>query len=148
MATVVMLAMLPGGNSGLLLLFAVVWLGDTAAYFGGKSLGRRKLYARVSPKKTLEGSFFGLLGSVLGAFLVDAVWGTPLSWYWLVVAGVAGGVAEQAGDLCESLLKRSAGIKDSGSILPGHGGMLDRIDGLLFGAPVIYGIYLVALGGF
>jgi len=145
MATVVLLAMAPSGNSGLLLLFAVVWLGDTGAYFGGKLLGRHKLYERVSPKKTLEGSFFGLLASVGGAFLIDAVWGTPLAWHYLLLAGIGGGVAEQVGDLCESVLKRSAGIKDSGNILPGHGGMLDRIDGLLFAAPVVYGLFLAGL---
>lgn len=147
MACVVLLASGPMGNSGLLLLFAVVWLGDSAAYFGGKSLGRHKLYERVSPKKTLEGSFFGLLGSVGGAFIIDALFGTPLSPFLLVLVGVAGGVAEQMGDLCESILKRSAGVKDSGKLLPGHGGMLDRIDGLLFAAPIVYGIFLYGLQG-
>jgi phosphatidate cytidylyltransferase len=147
MACVVLLASGPQGNSGLLLLFAVVWLGDTAAYFGGKFLGRHKLYERVSPKKTLEGSFFGLLGSVGGAFLIDALFGTPLTPLTLVLVGVGGGVAEQMGDLCESILKRSAGVKDSGKLLPGHGGMLDRIDGLLFAAPVVYGIFLSGLMG-
>jgi phosphatidate cytidylyltransferase len=147
LACVVLLAAGPQGNSGLLLLFAVVWLGDTGAYFGGKLLGRHKLYERVSPKKTLEGSFFGLLGSVGGAFFIDAVFGTPLSAGLLVLVGVGGGVAEQMGDLCESVLKRSAGIKDSGNLLPGHGGMLDRIDGLLFAAPVVYGIFTYGLLG-
>jgi phosphatidate cytidylyltransferase len=147
MATIVLLASGPMGNSGLLLLFAVVWLGDSAAYFGGKSLGKHKLYPRASPKKTLEGSFFGLLGSVGGAFLIDALFGTPLSPMLLVLVGIGGGVAEQMGDLCESILKRSAGVKDSGKLLPGHGGMLDRIDGLLFAAPIVYGIFLYGLQG-
>ena len=143
MSAVVLLATVDGwGGSGLLTLFAVVWLGDSAAYFGGKSLGRHKLHARVSPKKTMEGSIFGLLGSVGGAFLIHALFSTPLSPLQLVLVGVLGGVAEQAGDLCESVLKRSVGVKDSGNILPGHGGMLDRIDGLLFAAPIVYGFYV------
>jgi phosphatidate cytidylyltransferase len=147
MASIVLLASGPMGNSGLLLLFAVVWLGDSAAYFGGKSLGKHKLYPKASPKKTLEGSFFGLLGSVGGAFLIDYLFGTPLSPMLLVLVGIGGGVAEQMGDLCESILKRSAGVKDSGKLLPGHGGMLDRIDGLLFAAPIVYGIFLYGSQG-
>lgn len=147
MACVVMLAMLPRGNSALLVLFAVVFLGDTGAYFGGKFLGKRKLYARVSPKKTLVGSLFGLLGSIGGAFLVDATFGTPLSTGQLLLVGAAGAVTEQIGDLCESILKRSTGIKDSGTLLPGHGGMLDRVDGLLFAAPVVYGVFIMSSVG-
>ena len=147
MACIVLLALLPRGNSGLLVLFAVVFLGDTGAYFGGKFLGKRKLYARVSPKKTLVGAGFGLLASIGGAFFIDFVFGTPLSAVQLVLVGAAGAVTEQVGDLCESILKRSAGIKDSGTLLPGHGGMLDRVDGLLFAAPVVYGIFLFAATG-
>ncbi|MBM4355241.1 MAG: hypothetical protein FJ109_15895 [Deltaproteobacteria bacterium] len=148
MASVVLLARLPEwGRSGLIMLFAVVWLGDSGAYFGGKLLGRHKLHPLVSPKKTLEGSFFGLLASVGGAFLIHHVCGSPLSVPMLLAAGIGGGMAEQVGDLCESVLKRSAGVKDSGALLPGHGGMLDRIDGLLFAAPVVYGLYLIALKG-
>jgi phosphatidate cytidylyltransferase len=143
MMAVAGLACLDGnGGPALLTLFAVVWLGDTGAYFGGKSLGRHKLHPKVSPKKTMEGSLFGLLGSVGGAFLIDAVFGTPLSWHALLLAGLLGGAAEQIGDLCESVLKRSAGVKDSGKILPGHGGILDRIDGLLFAAPIVLYFYM------
>jgi len=148
MASVVLLARIPGwGGSGLIMLFAVVWLGDSGAYFGGKFLGKHKLHPRVSPKKTIEGSFFGIAASIGGAFLIHAVCDSPLSVPLLLAAGLGGGVAEQIGDLCESVLKRSAGVKDSGALLPGHGGMLDRIDGLLFAAPVVYGLYVVALGG-
>lgn len=148
MASVVLLAQLPQwGGSGLIMLFAVVWLGDSGAYFGGKLLGRHKLHPRVSPKKTLEGSFFGLLASVGGAFLIHSLCGSPLSVPMLLAVGLGGGIAEQIGDLCESVLKRSAGVKDSGALLPGHGGMLDRIDGLLFAAPIVYVLYLVAILG-
>lgn len=147
-AAIAMTARLPEwGASGLIMLYAVVWLGDTAAYFGGKFLGRHKLYPQVSPKKTREGSFFGLVGSVGGAFFVDAVFGSPLAVHHLIVLGVVGGVAEQIGDLCESVLKRSAGVKDSGNILPGHGGMLDRIDGLLFAAPIVLATYVMVVAG-
>ena len=145
LAFVVRIATLPGwGGSALLILFAVVWMGDTMAYFGGKSMGRHKLYPQMSPKKTVEGSITGLAGSVGGALLVDALVGSPLSTSWLIAVGILGGVAEQTGDLLESMLKRSAGVKDSGSILPGHGGMLDRIDGLILAAPVVY--YLLEAG--
>jgi len=144
MVAVVLLAVMPRwGGSGLIILFAVVWLGDSAAYFGGKFLGRHKLHPRVSPKKTVEGSLFGLAGSVGGAFLIHAVCSTPLLPWQLALLGLVGGTAEQVGDLCESILKRSTGIKDSGTLLPGHGGMLDRIDGLLFAAPVVYGAFLL-----
>jgi len=147
MSAVVLLARLPDwGASGLLMLFAVVWLGDSAAYFAGKSIGRHKLYERVSPKKTWEGSWFGLAGSIGGAFLVDAIFSSPLSSIELTAVGLVAGAAEQVGDLCESVLKRSVGIKDSGSLLPGHGGMLDRVDGLLFAAPIVYWFYLAAIG--
>jgi phosphatidate cytidylyltransferase len=148
-ASCVLLVKLPHwGASGLLMLCSVVWLGDSGAYFGGKLLGRHKLYERVSPKKTLEGSFFGLAASVGGAFLVDWLVDSPFGQAWqLVLIGLAGGAAEQIGDLGESVLKRSVGIKDSGKLLPGHGGMLDRIDGLLFSGPVVLAAYLGKMKG-
>jgi len=139
LTSVVELTMIEGkGAVALLSLFAVVWLGDSFAYFGGKTLGRHKLYPAVSPKKTIEGSIAGLAGSVGGIFLIDALAGTGLSTVQLVLLGLLGGAAEQIGDLAESVLKRSVGVKDSGALLPGHGGMLDRIDGLLFAAPVAW----------
>lgn len=128
----------PTGAVPLLMLFAMVWMGDTGAYFGGKSMGRHRLYPAVSPKKTMEGSLWGLVGSVGGGALVHALATSTLSWTTVIVLGVLVGIAEQVGDLCESVLKRSAGVKDSGTLLPGHGGMLDRVDGLLFAAPFVY----------
>jgi phosphatidate cytidylyltransferase len=132
------------GTELLVLGFTVVFLGDTGAYFVGKAKGRRKLWPEISPNKTVEGSMGGLLGSVLGAILV---WGLfyliqgpknsiPLGPCLLV--GVLGAVLGQAGDLLESLMKRAAGTKDSGAFLPGHGGLLDRCDGLAFVFPLIY----------
>ena len=113
------------------------------AYFAGRAFGRRKLYPLVSPKKTWEGFFGGLAGSVIGLLIVRLV---GLSWQWTdltpfdcVVLGVVLGSAAVAGDLSESLMKRAYGVKDSGWIMPGHGGLLDRIDSVLFVAPLLVG---------
>lgn len=122
----------------LLLLFAlvVVWVGDTAAYFVGRAIGRIKFAPRLSPKKTWEGAVASLAASLLAA-LVFSRWISvvPVHLYGMAAAG---NIAGQVGDLLESAYKRSAGIKDSGSILPGHGGMLDRIDALILAVPVVW----------
>jgi phosphatidate cytidylyltransferase len=121
----------------ILLLFAIIWVGDTFAYYGGRALGRHFLAPEVSPKKTVEGAVAGLLGSLI-AGTIGGVWflGQP----WLNLAGISAltAIAGQLGDLAESVLKRSVGVKDSSSILPGHGGILDRLDSLFFAAPVFY----------
>jgi phosphatidate cytidylyltransferase len=133
---------LPGGAEWMLLLVAVTSVGEIAAYAVGSTVGRRKLAPRVSPGKTVEGAV-----AQLAASLVTGVLGL----HWLLPAeppalgaliGLCLGVAGQIGDLVESLLKRSVGSKDAGQLIPGHGGILDRIDGLLFNTPVLY--YLVA----
>jgi len=136
------------GRLAILLLFAVIWGGDTLAYFVGRSIGRRPLAARISPKKTVEGAIGGLLGSVLAAMVVRFAFlrvqpGTEIGAFMLVVLLVA--LAGQIGDLAESALKRGAEVKDSGAILPGHGGMLDRLDSLLFAAPTLW-LVLTAFG--
>ncbi len=115
----------------------VVFLGDTGAYFAGRAFGRHKLYERISPKKTVEGAIGGLASSVGGAFIAMAAFVPDLTPAMAVLVGVAGGATGQLGDLAESALKRSVGVKDSGTLLPGHGGMLDRVDGLIFALPVI-----------
>jgi phosphatidate cytidylyltransferase len=114
------------------------WAGDTGAYFIGRPFGRHKLAPRVSPKKSWEGSAASVVTSVLiaGAYLVRFVPQTPL-WH-IVLLTVAANVAGQLGDLAESAMKRGAGVKDSGSILPGHGGFLDRVDSSLFALPLVY----------
>lgn len=132
------------GNVIVLAILAMVFAGDTGAFFTGKLLGRHKLYPAVSPKKTVEGGVGGLLGSLGGALLVKAIFDLPMDWIPLAIIGILAGAAEQLGDFCESMLKRGAGVKDSGKLLPGHGGMFDRIDGVLFAAPVVYYCWLVA----
>jgi phosphatidate cytidylyltransferase len=143
------------GRHVLLAAAAVTWANDSMAFFGGKLLGRggrHKMYAAVSPNKTWEGSVSGMIGSVLGAFLVkwllhDAAdpaalaAGTPVRLSDPVVLAafaLVGGAAGQVGDLAESMFKRACGVKDSGTLLPGHGGLLDRIDAYLFVAPVAW----------
>lgn len=120
----------------ILLAVAIVWLGDSAAYFGGVTLGRHKLHEAVSPRKTWEGSIAGVAGSVAGAFLVKHIFSFhEISISHLLAFSISAAIIAQIGDLAESLFKRQFGVKDSGRIIPGHGGMLDRIDALLFVAP-------------
>lgn len=138
------------GPSLVIFLFFVVWAGDIVALLIGRAIGRHKLAPRLSPGKTWEGAVGSMVGSlaVAGGLLAlshqlsslnsvvlsysDETW-----WYWLGVAALVN-VAAQVGDLAESALKRSAGVKDSGNLLPGHGGMLDRIDALLLAAPALW----------
>ncbi len=133
------------GPEPILLLFVVIWAGDIGAYLVGRSMGQIPFFARISPRKTWEGALAGLAGSLLAAVVFA-------HWFWktadvkvviLIAAWVA--VAGQAGDLVESAIKRGAHQKDSGTLLPGHGGFLDRVDSLLFGAPALW-LALVILG--
>jgi phosphatidate cytidylyltransferase len=145
------------GPSLLAFLFLTVWAGDTVAMYAGRTFGERKLAPNLSPNKTWAGA----IGSVVGAMAVAGIllglssylaqWNSvKLSyadehwWYWLVLAVVVN-MAAQVGDLAESALKRSAGVKDSGTLLPGHGGVLDRIDALLLAAPVLWYAQVVRL---
>jgi phosphatidate cytidylyltransferase len=121
-----------------ILLFLVVWAGDIFAYAVGRMIGRTPLAKTISPKKTVEGAIAGLAGGVLVAWCFS-------HWFWqtgdqktvMLIGGVVA-LAGQAGDLVESALKRAANLKDSGTVLPGHGGLLDRIDSLLFAAPALW----------
>lgn len=130
---------LADGPGFLLLSLMLSWLSDTGAYFAGRFLGKHKLYEAVSPKKTVEGALGGIGGAVAGALLAHFLYlrTLPLS-HALSLAVIAGAIG-QAGDLGESLLKRSFGVKDSGGIIPGHGGLLDRVDALLFTSTILYG---------
>ncbi len=126
------------GGRRVVLLLAIVILADTFAFFVGHALGRRRLAPSLSPGKTVEGAIGGLVGGVLGALLVQKLALAELPPLHAAGLGVAVSALGIAGDLEESLLKRWAGAKDSGRLFPGHGGMLDRLDSLLFGAPVLY----------
>ena len=133
-------------NNGLNFIFflmLVTWAGDSGAYLAGRLLGRHKLYQAVSPKKTIEGMLGGVAAAILVAFLARGTFFSDLSILECLLLAPLVDLAGVLGDLAESLLKRSAGIKDSGKIFPGHGGILDRIDSLLFSAPVLYGYILL-----
>lgn len=138
------------GPSLVAFLLCAVWAGDIAALYVGKAFGRHKLAPKLSPNKTWEGTLGSVAGSLLAtgallglAHLLSVQWDSArLSfpedlWYWAILAVIVN-IAAQAGDLAESALKRSVGVKDSGSLLPGHGGVLDRIDALLLAAPVLW----------
>jgi phosphatidate cytidylyltransferase len=136
----------PTGAGWVLLTLGVAWFADTTAYFAGRYLGRHKLYEIVSPKKTVEGAIGGLLGSIFFAVLAS-LWflrgALPIE--HAVPLAVVGGALGQAGDLCESLIKRSMGVKDSGGSVPGHGGVLDRVDALIFTSIVVF-LYVQWIG--
>lgn len=127
-----------------LLTMVLAWGSDTSAYFVGRKFGTTKLAPRISPKKTLEGSAGGLAASVVGAVIMSAFL-PGMTILDAIALGILGGAAGQAGDLMVSVLKRSSGVKDSGGILPGHGGILDRVDALAFTAPAtwIYGHFIL-----
>jgi phosphatidate cytidylyltransferase len=118
-------------------IFILIWLSDTGAYLFGVSLGRNKLFERISPKKTWEGFFGGFLVALIGSFLLGHYLGLFSSYEWAILAGIIV-IFGTLGDLVESMIKRSLNIKDSGNLLPGHGGILDRFDSLLFAIPVIF----------
>lgn len=133
------------GLSWVITTLVITWGNDTMAYFTGRFLGRHKLYPEVSPNKTWEGFAGGLLlGSIGGLFIYRGIglwlhwWTTPLTPIDCVLVGAAGGILGPIGDLSESMLKRAYKVKDSGKIIPGHGGLLDRIDALLFNAPMVF----------
>jgi phosphatidate cytidylyltransferase len=176
LALIVLLRSYPNGALFLLYLMLLVWTGDVAAYYVGRAIGKHKLAPRVSPGKTWEGTIASTLGAVIVAVVLfrylapiyhalghlHLVPANDYSWYqpppnrqpgfvpapgwWVIVLAIAVNVAAQLGDLVESMLKRGGGVKDSGALLPGHGGVLDRIDALLFAVPVGAFLYFVVLG--
>jgi phosphatidate cytidylyltransferase len=122
----------------LTMFFAMVMMTDTGAYYTGRSIGRHKLAPRVSPGKTIEGSIGGFISAALAGLASKYIFFPEIPALHAVLLGAVVGVLGQIGDLAESLLKRGSQVKDSGSIFPGHGGMLDRVDSILFCAPLIY----------
>jgi phosphatidate cytidylyltransferase len=138
-----------GGSDGpafVVLALMLSWLSDTGAYFAGRFLGKHKLYEAVSPKKTVEGAIGGLFGAVVGALLAHFFFLKSLPLVDALILAIVGGGLGQAGDLGESLMKRSVGVKDSGGIVPGHGGILDRVDALLVTASITY-LYVLWMRG-
>jgi phosphatidate cytidylyltransferase len=126
------------GSSFVFLAFIVTWAGDSGAYIVGSLLGRHKLMPRISEKKTREGAFGGLAFAVAAAFLARATFAPYLEWWHAGLLGFLAGIIGQLGDLFESLVKRDVEVKDASAMIPGHGGVLDRFDSLLFTAPLIY----------
>jgi phosphatidate cytidylyltransferase len=135
---VILLRLLTEGIYYVFYVFGVVWLGDAVAMGTGTLLGRSKLAPTISPLKTIEGAIGGLIGSICGAVLGGMWLLDDVTLLQCIAMGVILAVLGQLGDLSESFLKRSVGIKDSSAIIPGHGGMLDKVDGILFGAPALY----------
>jgi phosphatidate cytidylyltransferase len=128
-----------------MLLFMMLWAMDTAAYFVGRPFGRHQLFPRVSPKKSVEGAIGGLMGALLVAVVSAHTFTAFFSMGHHIALGAIVGIGGQVGDLTESMLKRDAGVKDSSTLLPGHGGILDRFDSLFFAGPLAYG-YLKLVG--
>jgi len=130
-----------GGQYFIWFVFIGAWLTDTAAYFSGMALGKTKIVPEISPKKTLEGS----IGGVIGCIIATIIYGMSVNMYigyipayHFIIVGLINGILSQIGDWVASAIKRYTGIKDFGSIMPGHGGVLDRFDSILFIAPVVY----------
>jgi phosphatidate cytidylyltransferase len=129
---------LPHGLEWILVFLLINWVGDTGAYFAGKKYGRIKLYPQISPKKTREGAWGGLIAGAVAVVVFKFAFFQSLSLFAALFLSLFVGAVAQVGDLCESFLKRSFQLKDSGDLLPGHGGLLDRFDGVVFSLPVMY----------
>jgi phosphatidate cytidylyltransferase len=131
-------------NGGYLLIsvFASIWVCDSAAFFGGSVFGKHKLFPRVSPNKSWEGAFFGLFFAIIAMLIAKILVLEFFSWFDIIILGMIVGSIGQIGDLIESLFKRDAGVKDSSGIIPGHGGVFDRFDSLLYTAPAVL-LYII-----
>ncbi len=139
------LRQIPRGNLWLLFALAIVWAGDTGAYYGGRAWGKKKLSPVVSPNKTVEGALAGLVASMCAGLIFVFASGLDIPVLLTLFLALLAGVAGIFGDLTESYIKRSAGVKDSGKLIPGHGGLLDRVDSVLFAVPVVY--YFIYFSG-
>ncbi len=126
------------GVKWVVLFFLIIWCVDTGAYFAGKKYGHRKLYPKISPKKTVEGAMGGVLSAGILTLLFKLLFFKELHWLGVFFTPLAVGVVAEIGDLCESFLKRAFHQKDSSTLIPGHGGLLDRFDGVVFSLPVMY----------
>ena len=126
------------GGVTIIAILVSIWMCDTAAYFGGLSMGKHKLFPRVSPNKSWEGAVWGFVGALLTMIIFQHYFLPYLKLHQAIVIGIIIGVFGQIGDLIESLLKRDAGVKDSSELIPGHGGVFDRFDSLIFVSPLLY----------
>ncbi len=126
------------GTAWIITTLASTWICDAFAYFSGRTFGKHLLAPHISPKKTWEGSVGGVVGAIMTGMACTSLFGLPIPWWGGILIGLLTGVIGPLGDLAESLMKRQLGIKDLGTIFPGHGGMLDRIDSVLFMVPIIY----------
>lgn len=138
----------PVGWKLVFFLLLVVWLGDSGAYYTGKKFGRHKLSPRISPKKTIEGLIGGFVASMISAVVIHFTFFREFPLLHAIIAGVILSFAGVVGDLAESMWKRSAAVKDSGTLIPGHGGFLDRFDSILFTAPILYCYWTLIVHGF
>ncbi len=150
----VFITKIPFGEKGynpkiIISIFILIWTNDTFAYIVGKSIGKRKLFERVSPKKTIEGFIGGIVFAVFASYIISRYYFDPKEYYfkksvviWMTIALIVS-VFGTIGDLIESKFKRLAGVKDSGAIMPGHGGILDRLDSVIFVAPIIFLFYQI-----
>lgn len=138
----------PDGSKLVFFLLLVVWLGDSGAYYVGKKLGKHKLSPRISPKKTVEGLVGGITTSVIAAVVIHFTFFRSFPLVHAIIAGIILSFAGVVGDLAESMWKRSADVKDSGTLIPGHGGFLDRFDSILFTAPILYCYWTLIVHGF
>ena len=138
----------PVGAKLIFFLLLVVWLGDSGAYYVGKSLGKHKLSPRISPKKTIEGLAGGIATSIIAAVVAHFTFFKEFPLVHAIIAGVILSFCGVIGDLAESMWKRSADVKDSGTLIPGHGGFLDRFDSIFFTAPILYCYWTLIVHGF
>jgi phosphatidate cytidylyltransferase len=138
MSHFILIRQAPAGARWIFLILVLAFSGDIAAYYVGRALGKNKLLPQVSPGKTVEGTIGLVAGSIAGCLVFRQLFLPLLPIAHAVILGLVGSVVGQLGDLSESALKRSAGVKDSGTLLPGHGGILDRLDCLMFIAPFVY----------
>lgn len=137
---------LEGGSQMIVFLLLLIWAGDASAYYGGRNFGKHKILPVVSPNKTVEGAIANIAGTLLAATLAHFWFFDELSLTHCLIVAFLCGIIGQFGDFSESLIKRNCQVKDSGSLIPGHGGFLDRIDSLLFAGPAFYCYYQLFLG--
>ena len=128
---------------GIVFALVVVWSTDSGAYFVGRKLGKHKLWPEISPKKTIEGFIGGIIIAIIAVVIFEMITQLEIQWWKLLVVTIIASIVGQLGDLVESAVKRHYGVKDSGKILPGHGGILDRFDSLLFVLPLLHFLHFV-----